>query len=410
MSTTVVPSFALISPVCPTWCLLFFLPQTTCRRSLPHCLSKPPGLAFPHAAANGSYSAKRCPYPYLAARDTIPQPRDAISRPRRDLPKPTGLGDRQLTSLTIVSPWVFGGAPLYTCDTPVAISHPPDSISLVQITLYTYTLVQAASIAIQRSWRKAPLAARTAAALAIQRAWRDFAPTLGHVHPIHEPDWWGQGVRGAGSTSPSERSSPPAGALAPGGTSSGHRCFLATPPSQLPASHPHLNIPLFPHHQQPCYLHLFSGPHHADSLRSTLAALGAICVCIDQLIHPLSHNLRDPLVCSVVRHFVQHGNVKGVALGVPCRSFSVLWERLALEKPHLRIRSRAYPDGVPHPPARYREYIRSENALVAFAADIMLQAAQRGIPVFFEQPADRGDHTNMLTYRAHLAGPPKSTG
>ena len=270
----------------------------------------------------------------------------------------------------------------------------PDTITLPQ---------KAASIAIQRSWRKAPAAIRAAAALVIQRAWRIFALTLGHTHPVHKPNWWDQGMLGAEVSSPSQHSFSQASVREPA-SHDGDFDTPITPLAQLPPSHPLFNIPLFPDFDQPCYINLFSGPHHADSLRSTLAALGAICVCIDQLIHPLSHDLRDPLVCSVVRHFVQHGNVKGVALGVPCRSFSVLWERLALEKPHLRIRSRAYPDGVPNPPARYREYIRSENALVAFAADIMLQAAQRGIPVFFEQPADRGDSTNLHTYRAHLAG------
>ena len=217
------------------------------------------------------------------------------------------------------------------------------------------------------------------------------------MHRPQTPDWWHSG---GDEVSGGARSS----SYASTRDSGGHRGADMPVPLGRVGIGVCDQLPFLPSLQQPCYVHLFSGPDHPDSLRTMLAALGGLCVCIDTVFDPIAHDLNNPVVRSAIRHFIANGNVRGIALGVSCRSFSVLWERLALLKPYLRIRSRGYPDGVLQPPGRYREYIRSENALVAFAADVMLVAINRGIPVFFEQPADRGDVSNPVTYRAQFAG------
>ena len=242
------------------------------------------------------------------------------------------------------------------------------------------------------------------AADVIKHAWKNYnnrerAAAMASAHR-HQALWrWGCSDDGSDVSEHARSSSCPSTR-----DSGGHRG------ADMPVPLGHVGVaaadmlPSLPGLDQPCYVHLFSGPNHPDSLHAMLSALGGLCVCIDTCIDFIAHDLNNPVVRATVRHFIATGNIRGVALGVSCRSFSVLWERLALRKPYLRIRSRGYPDGVPQPPGRYREYIRSENSLVAFAADVMLVAANRNIPVFFEQPADRGDASNPLTYRAQFAG------
>ena len=126
---------------------------------------------------------------------------------------------------------------------------------------------------------------------------------------------------------------------------------------------------------------LFAGRRRPKSLRRSLERLGVIVVALEVLDDPREQDLAVARVQCALLARVEGGEFDAVFLAPPCNSFC-----LALQPV---LRSRFEPEGMTPVPVEWAGYLRRNNALVQFTADVCMAADQAGAAWFIENPASR---------------------
>jgi hypothetical protein len=126
---------------------------------------------------------------------------------------------------------------------------------------------------------------------------------------------------------------------------------------------------------------LFAGRRRPKSLRRALERLGVSVATFEILDDPKAQDLANAEVQRLLLGRVAGGEFDVVFLAPPCASFC-----LALQPV---LRSRFEPEGMTPIPKEWAGYLRRNNALVQFSADICMAADQCGAAWLIENPASR---------------------
>lgn len=154
-------------------------------------------------------------------------------------------------------------------------------------------------------------------------------------------------------------------------------------------------------HAQPVLLHLFSGPTRARGSFTDFANASGYRVIELDTKAAISMDILDTATFDAVLRAVRHGTIRGILCGVPCASFSVLRAHESGRGTLPPIRSRAFPDGLPHVPTQWRNFLAKANKLVRASVTILTAAHESNIPWILENPADRGDTHSHLFRQAY---------